>query len=178
MFVGHGLVAFAGAAGVAALVGYRRERALAFGLCAGAFALAPDVDMIYAPVGLADAALDGESVIAGFWGHGNLVHRAVTHSLIVGAVTSLAVGWWGVSERARVSLGASAAENSSVARSTPEPTAERTVLTTLAGGAALALLGGLVVVAGIESGSLGAVVLGLFAATCLAMGVALGLLIG
>ena len=35
MFVGHGLLAFAGIAGVAALLGYRRERALALGVVLG-----------------------------------------------------------------------------------------------------------------------------------------------
>lgn len=162
MFVGHGLVAFAGAAGVAALLGYRRERALALGICAGAFALAPDVDIVYAPVGLAEAALDGESVIAGFWGHGNLVHRAVTHSLIVGVVTTLAVGCWAVFERTRVLVDTAAIENSIRERG----------VAALAASVALALLGGSIVVAGIESGSLGAVVLSLFAATCLAIATA------
>jgi hypothetical protein len=35
VFVGHGLLAFAGIAGVAALLGYRRERALALGVVLG-----------------------------------------------------------------------------------------------------------------------------------------------
>ena len=39
MFLGHGLAAFAGAAGVASLVGYGRERALALGLCAAVTAV-------------------------------------------------------------------------------------------------------------------------------------------
>ena len=162
MFVGHGLLAFAGAAGVAALLGQRRERALALGICAGAFALAPDVDIVYAPVGVVHAALDGGNVIAGFWGHGNLVHRAVTHSLIVGVVTSLAVGCWAVFERTRVLVGTAAAETSSTERG----------VAALAASVALTLLGGSVVVAGIESGSLGAVVLSLFAATTLAVATA------
>lgn len=86
MFVGHGLLAFAIAAGVAHALGAPRERAISIGLIAGAFGLAPDVDVLYAPAGLL-ASLDPEA----FWAAGNLVHRTVTHSLPVGVVAALAV---------------------------------------------------------------------------------------
>ena len=52
MFVGHATVAFALVAGLASLAGWDAERALAIGVLAGAFGLAPDVDILYAPVGL------------------------------------------------------------------------------------------------------------------------------
>src|SRR6056297_738336 len=93
MMVGHALLAFA----LAALVASRRwsgRRALAFGAVAGAFAVVPDVDMSYALVGLAQAGLGGVwEMTAAFWGSSHLVHRAVTHSLVVGAVGAVAFTW-------------------------------------------------------------------------------------
>lgn len=93
MFVGHGLVAFAVAAGLARWAGWSPERALALGVVAGAFGLVPDVDILYAPVGLvgANTVLAAEE---GFWSAGNLVHRTVTHSLLVGAVAALGAWAW------------------------------------------------------------------------------------
>ncbi|WP_255195551.1 metal-dependent hydrolase [Halorarius litoreus] len=98
MFVGHGLVAFAIAAAVAHLAGWSRERALAVGLLAGAFGLAPDADMVYAPLGLlgADGVFDAAT---GFWATGNQVHRAVTHSLLVGGAMAVAATAWALSTR-------------------------------------------------------------------------------
>ncbi|MFB6170749.1 MAG: metal-dependent hydrolase [Haloarculaceae archaeon] len=89
MFVGHGLVAFALAAAIAHASGWSRDRALAFGVVAGGFALAPDVDILYAPAGLLGAATLAGAV-DGFWSTGNLIHRAVTHSLVVAPVAALA----------------------------------------------------------------------------------------
>lgn len=102
MFVGHGLLAFALAAGAAHLAGWPRERALAVGVLAGGFGLAPDVDMLYAPVGVLGASgpLDAAS---GFWAAGNRVHRAVTHSLLVGTgAAGLAAAWAGGRTAGRV----------------------------------------------------------------------------
>ncbi|WP_255149184.1 metal-dependent hydrolase [Halorarius halobius] len=98
MFVGHGLLAFAFAAAAAHLAGWSRERALLVGALAGGFALAPDVDMLYAPVGLVGAhgPLDAA---AGFWSAGNRIHRAVTHSLLVGGVVAVAAGAWATGTR-------------------------------------------------------------------------------
>lgn len=90
MMVGHAMVAFA----IAATVAARRwpgERALAFGVVAGAFATVPDVDMLYALVGLARAGFGGVwQMTAAFWASSHLVHRAVTHSLVVGAIAAVA----------------------------------------------------------------------------------------
>lgn len=93
MFLGHGLLAFALVAGVAQLAGWSRERAMAAGVLAAGFGLAPDVDILYAPLGVlgADGVFDAASR---FWATGNEVHRAVTHSLVVGAVASVAAGAW------------------------------------------------------------------------------------
>ncbi|MFC6942959.1 metal-dependent hydrolase [Salinirubellus sp. GCM10025818] len=95
MFVGHGLLAFALVAGVAHLRGWRPERALAVGLLAGAFGMLPDVDIAYAPVALLLASdLGGPLATAqAFWAAGNLVHRAVTHSVVVGPVVALGLRW-------------------------------------------------------------------------------------
>ncbi|WP_276301234.1 metal-dependent hydrolase [Halorussus lipolyticus] len=86
MMVGHAMLAFA----VATAVAMRRwpsERALAFGIAAGAFAAVPDVDMFYAVVGLAQAGVGGVwEMTEAFWGSSHLVHRAVTHSLVVGII--------------------------------------------------------------------------------------------
>ena len=91
MFVGHGLLAFALVAGLARLRGWRPDRALSVGLLAGAFATLPDVDMVYAPVGLLLAADPGGPLATAqaFWAAGNLVHRAVTHSLVVAPLVAL-----------------------------------------------------------------------------------------
>ena len=87
MFVGHGLVAFAAVAALAARW-LPRERALAAGALAAAFATVPDVDMLFAVLaGLADGA-----AVETFWAATDSLHRSVTHSLVVGAVAALALG--------------------------------------------------------------------------------------
>lgn len=139
MFVGHGLAAFALVAGGARLLGCSRGRALSLGASAGAFATVPDIDMLYAPVGVlgASGALDAAEE---FWAASTLVHRAVTHSLIVGGVAALAFWLWG---RAGEWL------NEGIVST------ERIV--------AFVVLAGLVAVAGVVSGPLGALVMGAFA---------------
>jgi len=93
MMVGHAMLAFALGAAVAARW-WPCERALAFGVVAGAFATVPDVDMLYAAFGLAQAGLGGLMGVwemsAAFWGSSRLVHRAVTHSLVVGTIAAAA----------------------------------------------------------------------------------------
>lgn len=91
MFVGHALLAFAIGALAARATGHSPERALWIGLLAGAFGLAPDVDILYAPTGVVGAAtLMGAA--EGFWSAGNVVHRTVTHSLVVGVATAGSIG--------------------------------------------------------------------------------------
>jgi hypothetical protein len=90
MFVGHAALAFALVGGVAVARGWRTERALALGVVAGAFAALPDVDMAYALVGVASAAGGDALAVAGaFWSTGNVVHRAVTHSLVLAPPVAL-----------------------------------------------------------------------------------------
>lgn len=91
MFLGHATLAFAIAVLVATTMGVSRERALALGLTAGLFAAVPDVDMAYALAGL--TATDGGGVLSvteSFWATSTLVHRAITHSLVVAVPASVA----------------------------------------------------------------------------------------
>ncbi|WP_049936880.1 metal-dependent hydrolase [Haloplanus natans] len=84
MFVGHAALAFALVGSVAVVRGWTTERALTLAVVAGAFAVLPDVDMVYALVGVASATGSGALAVAGaFWSTGNVVHRAVTHSLVL-----------------------------------------------------------------------------------------------
>ncbi|USZ68060.1 metal-dependent hydrolase [Halorussus salilacus] len=101
MMVGHAMVAFA-LATAAASRRWSPQRALSFGVVAAAFATVPDVDMAYAGVGLAQAGVGGVwELTSAFWGSSTLVHRAVTHSLVVGAVAAVAFAAT-ASDRARV----------------------------------------------------------------------------
>ncbi|WP_323674582.1 metal-dependent hydrolase [Halorubellus sp. PRR65] len=101
MFVGHSLLAFAAVAAVAsrAFADVDGRRALVLGAIAGAFASVPDADMAYAATGLADVALaasagagvggDGVFAVTGaFWAASTVVHRSMTHSLVVAPVAA------------------------------------------------------------------------------------------
>lgn len=97
MFLGHALLGFALAGGFAILAGWDRERAIALSVVAAAFATAPDIDMVYALVGVPSALLNASGAIPvaeSFWETGNLIHRAVTHSLVVAVGVAVATGLW------------------------------------------------------------------------------------
>jgi membrane-bound metal-dependent hydrolase YbcI (DUF457 family) len=142
VFVGHALLAFALVATVARALGRSPERSLSVGVVAGVFAALPDVDMAYALLGVAGVGVaDALTVAQAFWATGNVVHRAVTHSLVLAVPTTLAVVLWVAGRR----------------RTDPATTTSYR----LAPGALL-LSGGLVVVAAVESGPLGAAVTVLF----------------
>lgn len=84
MFIGHAALAFGVVALVALALGASRERSGVLAVAAGVFAMVPDVDMAYAVVGL--AGVDPTNPLAAaesFWGASTVVHRAVTHSLVV-----------------------------------------------------------------------------------------------
>lgn len=94
MFIGHGLAAFAIAASSATQRRWVAKRALAVGLLAGLFAALPDIDMLYAVVGLI-GGLEGVFVTSdAFWSVANEVHRGATHSLVVGAIATLGFAGW------------------------------------------------------------------------------------
>lgn len=99
MFVGHSLLAFAIAALAARRLDVTEERAIQFGVLAGLFAAVPDVDVVYAPVGLVlqSAQSLGPNV---FWETANVVHRGPTHSLVLSALLAVAVALWVADSRA------------------------------------------------------------------------------
>jgi len=92
MFIGHGLVAFALVTLLGHSLGWSRERALRLGALAAVFATAPDIDMLYAPAGLLGGVSGAFEAADAFWQTGNVVHRTVTHSLVVGAIAAVALG--------------------------------------------------------------------------------------
>lgn len=94
MFVGHSLLAFIVIALIARWKGWSQERALSLGLVAGAFGAAPDIDMLYASVGLFSGANGLLSRAENFWAASTVVHRTITHSLIIGSGMSLAAAAW------------------------------------------------------------------------------------
>lgn len=90
MFVGHAALAFALVASVALARGWDADRVFAVGLLAGGFAALPDVDIAYAVVGVAGVAGgDALTLASAFWSAGNVVHRAVTHSLVLAGPVAL-----------------------------------------------------------------------------------------
>lgn len=92
MIVGHAFVAFAIGALAASRLGASRDRALRFGLVAGAFAVVPDVDLLAAVAGLVVAHPAGVwTGVHAFWDASKGVHRAVTHSLVVAVSAALGV---------------------------------------------------------------------------------------
>lgn len=141
MFVGHALFAFAVASLAADRRGWERRNALIVGAVAGAFAAVPDVDVAYALVGLAEWHVGDGALAAStaFWDASRVVHRSVTHSLIVGAIAAPAFGLLSVRGR------------STCAR--------------LAHVVAIGLLGALLASAFVWDGALAALVMGLFLAS-------------
>ncbi|WP_324662312.1 metal-dependent hydrolase [Haloarcula sediminis] len=98
MFIGHALLAFALATVAAERFEVPRERALRYGLFAGLFAAVPDVDIVYAPVGLLLRSVErvGPDM---FWETANVIHRGPTHSLVLGGLLAVAVACWAVGTR-------------------------------------------------------------------------------
>nr|WP_264474836.1 metal-dependent hydrolase [Salinirubrum litoreum] len=142
VFVGHALLGFVLAATVARTLGWSRERSLSIGVVAAVFAAVPDVDMAYALLGVAGVGLaDALTLAQAFWATGNVVHRAVTHSLVLAVPSALLAALW-LAGRRRV--------ESSLAGGR------------LLGAGALLIAGGVVLVAGVESGPLGAAITVLF----------------
>jgi membrane-bound metal-dependent hydrolase YbcI (DUF457 family) len=94
VFIGHGLLAFAIAASVATHRGWPAERAIAVGVIAGLFGTLPDIDMAYAVLGVASGAEGLFSASDAFWDAAAVVHRAVTHSLVLGAVAAVGFAAW------------------------------------------------------------------------------------
>ncbi|MEF8838014.1 MAG: metal-dependent hydrolase [Haloarculaceae archaeon] len=94
MFVGHGVLAFVIVAWLARALGRPVREAVALGLLAAAFGTLPDVDMLYAPLGLLSGVGSVAGASAAFWESAASVHRTATHSLVVGALATIAVAAW------------------------------------------------------------------------------------
>ena len=91
MYVGHSLLALALTGALARRAGLRRSRALLAGFAAAGFALVPDVDTAYTlyvvlQVGPSNVFPTTQYV---WTGEGWVVHRALTHSLLTGAVGAI-----------------------------------------------------------------------------------------
>lgn len=85
MIAGHAPLAFALVAVLALALGESRARALRLGLVACGFALVPDVDMVYAVVGVLGTTSAGVwGAVDAFWTNSKLVHRGLSHSLVMG----------------------------------------------------------------------------------------------
>jgi membrane-bound metal-dependent hydrolase YbcI (DUF457 family) len=99
MFIGHALLAFAIAVRASRRFSVPRRTALRFGVVAALFAAIPDIDVVYAPVGLLLRSVEtvGPDV---FWETANVIHRGPTHSLVMAGLLAVAVTLWTVDNRA------------------------------------------------------------------------------
>lgn len=90
MIIGHFLLAFTIVAAAAITLGYQKDKALYLAVFAGAFAIIPDVDMLYGIKGLFVALESGLNGFPGtFWDISNRVHRGLSHSLVTGLVAAV-----------------------------------------------------------------------------------------
>jgi membrane-bound metal-dependent hydrolase YbcI (DUF457 family) len=94
MFVGHGLLAFAIVAWAATRQGLDRDRALAVGTLAAAFATIPDVDVLESLLAVVVQPVELTDIPEAFWRRSTVVHRTATHSLVTGALVAAAVAGW------------------------------------------------------------------------------------
>jgi len=101
VFLGHGLFAFALLVFAGRRAAWPRDRTLALGALAFAFATLPDVDIVYAVFGLAGELGDPFAAVGAFWEASTVVHRTVTHSLVVGTVAAVGFACWHGVEQSR-----------------------------------------------------------------------------
>lgn len=102
MFVGHAALAFGIAVLLADRRGWDRDRVLLLGVVAGLFAAVPDVDVLHGLVGVpALFSASPGSLPSAFWTRSNVVHRALTHSLVVAGPAALAFALWARSRSGR-----------------------------------------------------------------------------
>lgn len=156
MFLGHALLGFALAGGVALAAGWGRERAVALAVLTAAFATAPDIDMLYAAVGVAEALGSAGGmfeITTSFWATGSVVHRSMTHSLVVALPIAAVAGLWTAWRR----QASATRRTAGVARSD------------LLGLCVALVLGAAVVAAVASSGLLAGAIVGIFGLTALAI---------
>lgn len=102
MFVGHSAVALALVGLGAYSLGWSRERALLVGVFAAAVAALPDVDMLYALTGVMGiGAFDAVALANGFWEASTVVHRSLTHSIVLAIPGGVLIGLLAAGGRAR-----------------------------------------------------------------------------
>lgn len=153
--VGHAMLAFAFFTLGARTLGSDRDHALALGVIAGGFAAVPDVDMAYAVVGATQSQLFNVwAVTEAFWRSSQAVHRTITHSLVIAIPAALA---FAVST---VGTG-----NRPIER--PRSEWFRSI-SRMTGGAVLV---GLIAIALVQNGVLGAIVMSLFILTGLVVAI-------
>lgn len=146
MFIGHGMLAFALVALAGRRFGWSADHTLSLALLAGGFATLPDVDMVYAPVGLLGGVSGVFAASEAFWQTGNVVHRVITHSLVVGVVAAVGFGCWTAARDWQ----------------THAVTAGWGRRDLAVAGTALAMLGGLVAAAVVVTGGLAGVIMAVF----------------
>lgn len=156
MFLGHALLGFALAGGVALAAGWGRERAVALAVLTAAFATAPDIDMLYAVVGVAEALASAAGMMeitTSFWAAGSVVHRSVTHSLVIALPIATAAGLWTTWRR----------------HSILQSQATGLTQSDLIGLSVALVLGATAIAAGAKSGLLAGAIIGIFGLTALAI---------
>ena len=159
MFVGHGGLGFVIVAWLALALDRPVREAAALGIIAAAFGTLPDVDMVYAPLGLLSGVGSLAGASAAFWESAGVVHRTATHSLVVGGLATLGVGAW-LARSARWRNRAQSREGGAVQRLTAGWDRPSLVLSLVA-----VAVGTLVVLVGVSGGgAVGGVVVALFVA--------------
>lgn len=102
MFLGHAAVAFAAVGLGSRLLGTSRERAMLLAVVGAAAAVLPDLDVVYALTGLAGAgSWNPVAVAEGFWAASTVVHRSVTHSLVLAVPTAVGIALVATGDRRR-----------------------------------------------------------------------------
>ncbi|MHB9286618.1 metal-dependent hydrolase [Halobacteriales archaeon Cl-PHB] len=99
MFVGHALLAFAIAVALASRHLSERRDVLLVALLAGGFATLPDVDVLHPFVSVALAPVSLLEAADAFWAASTVMHRAATHSLVVGGVLAVGASFAAVGRR-------------------------------------------------------------------------------
>lgn len=94
MIIGHAFLACVLAFFIAEYRGFSSQKTLWFGILAGGFAVLPDIDMLYPFVILTTPPFPPlVNALDVFWHSSTVVHRNITHSLVVSLFTALSFTW-------------------------------------------------------------------------------------
>lgn len=92
MYVGHALLAFALVGGLARLTGRGDREILVFAALGACYGLLPDVDLVYTVYAVAESGPTGIfPTTKHVWTESWVIHRTLTHSLLVGSALVVAV---------------------------------------------------------------------------------------